>query len=289
MATEPLIIERTDPPVSIEDQMTGPGSMSGRVEPIWSDSAAFDFAVPSMFRVLASPLSGQSFPRAPQRGDPNWFSYGYWSSLVHMLVYSLGWARPDRGLWWWYQNGKPTNDLRLQVLAEVFDRDGQLDWFAALLWSREYLSIVGSGFDQGFDHYTGWTDSGEVLPVDRTWIDRMRSEATASGICHPHVAALGGMHLQFHCDKPLRLSQGRSSSLMLHTDPDRRRAVLVLDSMTGWYANLCELGKTLPPMKDRSWHVDVIVEPVGWLGMYRRSRVTNLWFSGQHRFHTPGA
>lgn len=63
----------------------------------------------------------------------------YWSALLHLLVYGLGWVRPDRGMRWWQDSGKPTTDRTLRFVARIWDADGQLDWFAAWLWSSAWL------------------------------------------------------------------------------------------------------------------------------------------------------
>ena len=68
-----------------------------------------------------------------------------------------------------------------------------------------------------------------------------------------------------------------------------KRNGALFDNMIGWYRGLSDAEGYLPKLKNRSWYIDVFVKPVGWLGTYRRSRVTKLWFSGRHRFHTPGA
>lgn len=63
----------------------------------------------------------------------------------------------------------------------------------------------------------------------------------------------------------------------------------MLDTYSGWYSALARLGATLPARFDgRSWRVDVVVRPIGWLGTYRQSRVTSRWFTGQHRWHELG-
>jgi hypothetical protein len=36
------------------------------------------------------------------------------------------------------------------------------------------------------------------------------------------------------------------------------------------------------------WTVDVVVEPWGWLGTFRRSPVTGLWYQGRHGVHLAG-
>ncbi|MGI8808703.1 MAG: hypothetical protein ACR2KK_12815, partial [Acidimicrobiales bacterium] len=86
------------------------------------------YAVPWMFRALASPTTNERMPAAPQRDDDDYAAKGYWAPLLHLLCYSFGWARPDHGLHWWFEAGKPVDDdPRLQLLSELWDADGQLD------------------------------------------------------------------------------------------------------------------------------------------------------------------
>ena len=279
---EPLFVRRTARSAWLSKMANEDASFN-----VSSEQAEWGFAIPSVFRVLASPRSGQTFPRPPRKGDPREYSCGYWSGLLHMLLYSLGWARPDRGLWWWYQSGKPTDDLRLQLLAEVFDFDGQLDWFAAWLWDSPQ-SFREHSLSSSFHRLTGWSDSDIRPTVDRGWIESKRRDATTSGLHAPLGADLDALHLLTHCDGPLNGSAQPNTQLW-QVEPSGRRAVLILDSMMGWYAALCEAAESLPTMNDQSWRVDLIVKPTGWLGTYRRSRESGLWFSGRHRFHAPGA
>jgi hypothetical protein len=90
------------------------------------------------------------------------------------------------------------------------------------------------------------------------------------------------MHHQLPQERP------PSEGLLIRTGPEQRRGSLILDSMVGWYRALIEAGDQLPAVGGRSWRVDVVVRPAGWLGTFRRSRTTGLWFSGRHRFHLVG-
>lgn len=64
-------------------------------------------------------------------------------------------------------------------------------------------------------------------------------------------------------------------------------ATMIVPQYVGWYVHLVRGGGALPPQK-RSWRVNVVVQPLGWLGKYRRSRYTGMWFTGQHRWHLLG-
>lgn len=71
-------------------------------------------------------------------------------------------------------------------------------------------------------------------------------------------------------------------------DKLRRRAVFVNDRADDWYATLADVASALPDLGNRSWHVDVYVRSVGFMGTFRRSRVTGLWLTGRHSLHMTG-
>ncbi|MCO8275239.1 hypothetical protein M1L60_32120 [Actinoplanes sp. TRM 88003] len=77
------------------------------------------------------------------------------------------------------------------------------------------------------------------------------------------------------------------ASRLLTGPEESARAVLVCDSYDGWYRALSDCGLT-QTRQGASWRVDVVVKPLGWLGTYRLSRETGIWFSGQHRWHQLG-
>ncbi len=207
----------------------------------------------------------------------------YWSALLHLLVYGLGWVRPDRGMRWWQDSGKPTTDRTLRFVARIWDADGQLDWFAAWLWSSAWLLDPELVKDA-----TGYTrDARTPLPPDDRLLQARRSEADASGISAP-VSHGGGdpHHLSSHIDGPLQPVPGKA--LLVRTSATDRRAVLLLDSMIGWYRALVTESRSLPELSDHSWRIDVVVKSVGWLGTYRKSAESGLWFTGRHSAHIRG-
>lgn len=220
---------------------------------------------------------------APRPGDDLVAAAAYWCPLVHLLVYSLGWDRPDIGLRWWYDARKPTDDPRLRLIADVWGADGQLDWFAAWLWTDGAAAGVGRlAVDDASD-----SKGGTPVDVDRRWINDQRRAAEAWGGHSPLTGGSDPLHLSSHWQGPMRESP--SPSLLLRSHPTERRAALVLDSMVGWYRELHRQMQELPSITGRSWHVDVFVKPVGWLGTYRRSLETGRCFAGRHRFHSVGS
>ena len=254
-----------------------------RVYDALGEQAEWGFADPWMYRALASPLTYEPMLRAPKRGDD--VTHGpvaYWSSLLHLIVYGFGWVRPDRGLRWWYQNGRPLADDHLRLISQVWDADEQLNYFVAWLWTTPRIleaSLVAEATGYIMD------DDMPLRPDDR-WTDEQVSWAEALKLPGPVGGGWDPCHLSRHIDGPLQPVRGNAT--LLRTGRSKHHAVLLLDSMVGWYRALAAECKALPEVKGVSWHVDVIVKPVGWLGTYRKSAVTGLWFAGRHHVHVQG-
>lgn len=251
------------------------------IEAVLGEQAEWGYAIPSVFRALTAPPELAILPAPPKAGDPHACALGYWTALLHVLLYSLGWARPERGLRWWYDTGKPVHeDARLRLL-QIYDQDGMLDLFAAWLWADAYLNAVES-----LAALTGYQHDRAPIDVDRAWLAEQERAREPLGILSPYGGGSDPLHLSFHSCGPVEAPRGES--VLLRSSRSDRTAVLLLDTMRGWYRALAEQGSTLPDIGDRSWRVDVVVRPIGTLGTYRRSRETGLWFAGRHRFHTRG-
>ncbi len=246
------------------------------------EQAEWGYAIPQMYRVLVDPQSGHELMRAPRAGDEHWVACAYWSALLHLTTYSLGWIRPERALLTWRIDGEPTDDVRMQLLAEVWHGDGMLDWFHAWTYGQ-----YTKGVTDRLGELVGFYDDDEDSPMTPGWDEDQKDAADASGI--PAPCGHGGydpLHLSAHLAGPLEEPPGLVQ--LVRSDRGARRAVLLLDSMVGWYRALATEGGALPDLGERSWHVEVVVRPVGSLGVYRRSRQTGIWFAGPHRYHVLG-
>lgn len=97
------------------------------------------WAVPLPYRALSSAWSGAPMPAAPAevREEERHFGHqiGYYASLFSFLTYSFAWTRPDKGLLWWYREGRPTEDDRLALIRDSWEADGNLLGFLAWLSS----------------------------------------------------------------------------------------------------------------------------------------------------------
>ncbi|MFC5931258.1 hypothetical protein D6T64_08355 [Cryobacterium melibiosiphilum] len=238
------------------------------------------WGVPGVFQALAAPLSGHTVPAAPQADDVHAQSLGYWAALHYLLLHRLGWAHPDRGLRWWYDAGKPVDDPTLSLISEVWDRDGNLD--AYLSW---LLHGQPAFLNPECIWWAEWPE--QRMPLSPAW-ERWKIDAQAVVERSGSKYFQGGgdpLHLTGHSGESGKPDPNATISVVSRAD---RRAVFLTDTMDAWYIDLDTQAKKLPDVGQWSWRVDVIVRPVGFLGTYRRSNVTGLWFTGKHRNHTPG-
>ncbi|WP_232819192.1 hypothetical protein [Homoserinimonas sp. OAct 916] len=249
-------------------------ALGGQPEWFWS--------IPGVFRALASPRTGEAVPVLPREIRDVRDSLSYWTSLQYLLLYRLGWTRPDRGLRWWYDEEKPVDDPTLKLISKVWDRDGQLDHYLGwLLEGRPRFDISNA---------VSWADvmdEGEKLrePLSDEWEQWKRSHGAREREEHPFAGGTDPFHLTGHTGQTIWAD---SSATIAVVSLEERRAVLLADNMAGWYLELGKLGAGLPDIGASSWYVDVFVKTVGYLGTYRKSRETGLWFSGRHRLHVAG-
>jgi hypothetical protein len=244
----------------------------------FGEQIEWGFAIPWIYQALAEPSANRPILQAPKRGDDFWpGALAYWSSLLHLLVYTFGWARPDRGLKWWYDTGKPTNDPKLALLSEVWDADGQLDWFAAWLWTSGNRGYLNRPID---------TSDEPRVAVDAQWLRRVERSIEDSETPAPYGGGSDPFHLTVHIDGPMQPTRPAANWSM--PDADGHTAILSLDSMTGWYSALLEAGTRLLGSGPEPVSVEVFVHPVGSLGTFRRSPATGLRYSGHHSVHLAG-
>ncbi len=243
----------------------------------FGEQAEWGFAIPWAHQALADPVGGRPMLQAPEQGDDFWpGALAYWSSLLHLLVYGFGWSRPDRGLRWWYDAGKPTDDVQLALLSEVWDADRQLDWFAAWLWtsgSRSYLPRP-----------LGVVDEAQVV-VNSEWLEQVELSIQGSGTPAPYGGGSDPLHLAAHIDGPMRTRAGLGT---FTPGVGGGPAVLALTSMEGWYRELLEASADVHATTRSAAGVEVVVGPVGSLGVFRFSPATGLWSSAGLGLHLVG-
>ena len=251
------------------------------------DTAPWATHIPRVWRAVADPTARAELPLKPRtrtgEQDPCALverSAAWWAPLLQVLMFGCGWPRPDLGVAAWLEAGRPTADPRLDVV----DRWWRTDVLELLAWSQSsYFTdkLVGDVA----------ADLGLSPGTDR--LDPARFERLLQTFGHDGKAEMWGndtMHVASHVTAPLWASG--SAELVVGTEPTATRpgrAVLMAESYAGWYRALHEQAGELPRKpSDRSWQVDVVVRPVGWLGTYRWSSASGRWFAGRHRWHELG-
>ncbi len=220
--------------------------------------------IPQLHRLLADPSTIDQFPSVTREMSLD-EACAVWETLHYLLKGLLGWDDPGAGLVHWYAAGQPVDDSPLLALA-------------SRIWGRGGL----------IDDYAAWTWTGEravrLAPHPDWWREYMSGPPRRG-----HNAYFGGynpLHLghsdEFGYDEP------DCEQAQLNYDKASRRAVLIVNHLGSWRRDLQRAGEQLPELGDRSWHVEVFDRQTGYLGLYRRSRVTGNWFQGKHSVHLWG-
>lgn len=242
------------------------------------DSADWGRWLPSIWRALGDDSAVVTVPTRPTAliNEP----HSWWTPLLHLLLYRLAWPSPTVGLDRWNCDGRPLEDRGLALIEALWGR--HLELMADQLRHGACSQIdIGHELDlpstppphSNFDPDTGHNDSNPA------W-----SPA-------PYWGGYDPLHLSRHCFAPVEKYDPGSATLHIGdlgiAGPPR--AMLICDKMQGWYRALHDLGSTLPNNSaGQGWRVDVVIRPIGHIGLYRWSRVTKRWFAGQHRWHLLG-
>lgn len=234
------------------------------------DDEVWNRWVPSMWRALGAPADAHVWPDEPDPvdGDPAW-----WAPSVHLVLYALGWQRPDLGLRRWWAGGRPTTDPHLALLAEMLgDRAG-----AFVAWASESAALRSTAAEIG-------TALGAGLDLDAGEAPRLPPEVAA--LYRPDIGS-DPLHLADHA---LVAIDAEPAHTVVASDVSTLTGVIVVDRYRGRYRALHTSAQGLPaPPVGRSWHLDVFCLPIGRLGTFRRSRGSGRWFVGAHRLHQAGS
>ena len=226
--------------------------------------------IPIVHQMLANPKGHHFFP--DWLGDNRLVVLcPVWEAAYYLCRRLIGWVDVGKGLQWFFRNQLNTlSDPRLNLLTEIWNRDNHLSMLAMWAWEHSNKERDPNDF-MGPDFYRVFTISLSPGPY-------------GGGTNPLHIGhCMGGEDLSTDLPKDdYKVGQN------LLSDKKSRRATLMVDHMRFWPQALQSAGKELPDLGGRSWHVDVIVNPVGWLGTFRQSRLTKFWFQGKHSIHEAG-
>jgi len=234
------------------------------------------WAVGLPYRTLAAPDGVAVMPAAPTPRTDVLDAVGYFATLQSFLTYSFGWMRHDKGLIWWCDAGMPVEDPRFALIRDVWVADGLLDTYIDWCTKHPVLTALYA--------FAGHVDR-QPIDVIEEWRRRLPGQPSGEDPTSAY-----GKHLENgdHIRGPSAPAKAGAARLV-DAVIDDRSATLVSETVSGWYSSLAALGSALPPLADdRNWRVDVYAKPIGFLGTFRRSRATGLWFAGRHRHHLLG-
>ncbi len=269
------------------------GDLPGYSQAALGDSGPWTWFLPPAWHGVVDPTPPHQIPYAPPQSgktylrphDEHYYRIAYWSPLLHLTFFGLGWQRPDRGLLRWLQEGQPTDN---PILAQI-DR-----WWGPSVEQFIAWAATPTNSYSGFLNILADVDGGSGLRTDRTVLPDQWREMRETPSWQETWGVGDSMHIG-HATSPVHPSYAALASEapgleIVMPDPARQlHAVLLLDQYAGWYRHLLDLGAKLPQRTDgRSWRVDVVVRPLGFLGSYRHSWKSGRWFSGRHRVHEMG-
>lgn len=236
------------------------------------------------------PPDPTDFPE-DQAYDHSWGWLGekiaFWAPLPHLLLYGLGWTRPDLGLTRWLGAGAPTEDPILRLLDRWW---GQRRLAELLAWTTEgqQLLALGRSLSEA-GAYNTFNDE----PLART----QRDVSTRATDAYDRVWGGGtdSMHLIHHAQSPMWRDAPGAAQASVFVSPsagpgskaEPTQTTILTQTYSGWPHLLWD-NQLRTTTGGRSVRTSVVCTPVGWLGEFRFSRQTGGWFRGRHSVHLIG-
>ena len=166
------------------------------------EQAEWGWGIPLAYQTLASPMTGLPVPRKPRQGCKLSDATGYWATLLHLCLFSVGWVRPERGLltmgtedWPWIEDQE--GDAVLRFIDRVWNKDGHLDLFVAWLSRWGVLHVLGD-----FEVLTQESFDRSPTSLDGDWLDQQTARADQLDCPAPKPAG-DPLHLSAHCRGPI--------------------------------------------------------------------------------------
>lgn len=235
--------------------------------------------IPALHRAIADPSLEDRLPYVAEIISLE-YACAAWETLHYLFTTLLGWESPGHGLAWWHSAGKPTDDPLLKLAWHYWDGHYQLDYYAAWAWTH------GQVFMEPDELSPNALAESSLYPNEEWWHYFKRR-----GRMLDHDPFYGGtnpLHLGHSDNFGMDHVSEEDPEPVLHANTKDRKAVLIVSSIGHWRRNLINMGRQLPKLGENSWHVEVFDRQVGYLGLFRQSRVTGKWFMGKHSVHVVG-
>lgn len=233
---------------------------------------------PAVHRALASQNENHAFPIF-QNMSNLYDQCAYWEAASYLIHALLGWSDPAKGVFWLINHQEQArNDVRLNLLLDAWNSHGQLELLLAWYASDYAQHNLWGLYPQ--------SNTSSKTRMTQEWWDSFRSRWPILPAGSPYSGGWNPLHL--HCNGiEYLLGDPFFRPTFYHSLQDRK-AVVMLESASGWHRSLRTTEDLLPKLHNQSWYVDVVAKSLGWMGTFRRSRKTGLWFLGKHSIHMQG-
>ena len=188
-------------------------------EPEWADKVMGDQGpwiryVATAWQAAATEAPDVPVPTRPARDAEHDEHIAYWAPLLHLLVYGLGWPRPDLGLANWRDRRWPLENPILRVVHRWWGEDGVLDFLAWLAMNGG----IAFKTEQQFDPYS-MAHPPQANPFRDT--PELAERRRSSGWQASFGGGTDALHLTHHLGAPLvlRVLMTRRSSTVAGSRP----------------------------------------------------------------------
>lgn len=266
------------------------GWISDQFDSGWTDSHQnYEFGYSEVLRAMHTTSGNWHVPDNPRGAGPHLPYTRYWFTLATVLVGHLGWRQPAVGLAAWILRGMPDDGAILSSVKALWGLHA-----AALLnpsCDKMFFSISSKIYGEGPANISRIeTNRSALAPLNFLKLspgdgnERLRRDV---------LQGVAGLHLETHVPSVLINSEDLPSLpaqlIFDAADTTKRTASLLVKENTGWHSELNMCGRELPRRTDgHSWRVHVTSTRYGYIGEFRKSRITGLWFAGKHSSHMLG-
>lgn len=252
------------------------------IQDIWGDSAnelrgllgtnvGWRFWSPEIIRAITG-SEHCAVPPLPEQNASHGRRIEAWGPLLPLFHFHLGWPRVDLGLARWAATGFDAMD---DPTLTVIKRHWGPGLPAFVLWS-----VKTSGAPEP-------TALPRHLLVS---LQRAAADADVSDPSELHLEGHWSLAVGGHWSGPydMAMDEPVTDYYELRT-VEPGRLLLIVPVYRGWYRILSRVGDALPAQPTgRSWRIELTIAPIGYVGTFRRSRVSGRWFTGRHRVHRLG-
>jgi len=240
---------------------------------MFGDDAPWHFWTPEIIRRIAGTATCAMPPLTEDLEAPLALCVNAWGPLLPLLHFHLGWQRIDHGLARWAALGFDTfDDPTLTAIVEQ--------------WGRALPTAVRWSVSDGHSYHTDdETVPPSLPPMDTSW----RGPGPDGLHLDSHQTL---RHAGNHWNAAYLLPEAGDRATDLHVEKRRigdGHFALILPTYLGWYRALEEIGNGFSLLPTgRSWRFDITIARIGFLGTFRRSRMSGRWFTGRHKAHSLG-